>query len=99
MVRDITQPTDVFSAIVFAHRGVREHKGRWAQSDVNILVIILLRVSVYLDTGLGESATICLTQTIFYILSTANQLLVTDLFLFYAPSGKPVQWGIGCPFH
>ena len=64
------------------------------------LIYWLLFCYVYqFTTGLGESATICLTQTIFYMLSTANQLLVTDLFLFYAPSAKPVRWGIGCPFH
>lgn len=34
-----------------------------------------------------------MTQTIFYMLSTTDQLLTaTDLLLFYAPSAKLAQW-------
>ena len=40
------------SAIDSPHRGVREHKGKWVQSDINILVIFCY---VYQFTrGLGE---------------------------------------------
>lgn len=63
------------SAIVSAHTRAKEHKVKWAQADVNILVTFCY---VYQFTsGLGESATLCLTQTIFYMLSTAIQLLAT----------------------
>ena len=55
MVRGATQPADVafWCQRLAARRQVRQHRGKWARSDVNILAIFCY---VYQFTnGLGES--------------------------------------------